>query len=104
MAEAFGILRLRPEEFWDITPVEYACMVEGFSEERRRNELLSWRQTRWLGANIVNVVRGIAGVKGIDPRKLLPLPEDVPLEEEEIKVMSHERFEYLKNLWSKEVN
>mgnify|MGYP001202497130 FL=1 len=87
-----------------MTPVEYECMLNGFVAERKRKDLEEWRRTRWLAGNIVNVVRGIAGADGIDLRKLLVLPDDPAMEAEASRYMTHERFEYLKERWSKKVN
>lgn len=104
LAEAFGILRLRPEIFWDMTPIEYEYMAVGFAQERDRSELIQWKQTRWLAANIVNIVRGLAGAKSIDQRHLLPLPDDLPIEDDARNFMTKDRFEFLSELWNRKVN
>ncbi len=51
---------------------------------------------RWLGALIVNVNRD-SRRSAIQPRDLMQLPEDEPQVE---RIMSKERFEYLKARWN----
>lgn len=38
-------MRMTAEEFWEITPREFACKQKGFGEEYRQREEEAWRRT-----------------------------------------------------------
>lgn len=59
LVEAFGVgvgvMGLRPEDFWAMTPAEYGAACRAFFKHRDRRERDGWRQTRWLAAKIINI-------------------------------------------------
>ncbi len=47
----FGLLELKPDEFWELTYAEFEQMVKGY-ELRQEMEM---QRTAWLAANLMNV-------------------------------------------------
>jgi hypothetical protein len=54
MAQATGLLGLRPWEFWQITPREFANMLDGY----RQQEEQKWQRTAQLASWIMSAQLG----------------------------------------------
>jgi len=59
----------------------------------RVEQIEEWRKVRWLGTILVN----LHSKRKVSQEQLLKLPDE---EEKDRSVMSRERFEKLKKLWS----
>lgn len=59
----------------------------------RVEQIEGWRKVRWLGTILVN----LHSKRKVSQEQLLKLPDE---EEKDRSVMSRERFEKLKKLWS----
>lgn len=81
---AFGLLGLKPWEFWRLTPGEFEEMVEGYNL-RVEHEM---HRLAWHAANIMNVHLK----KKVTPGKLLGKREPMSMEERKAE------FEKLKRL------
>ena len=51
---AFGQIRLKPDEFYDLTPREWSNLVHGFNELENRKEQSEWERIRWQTTILLN--------------------------------------------------
>lgn len=52
---AFGALRLKPSEFWELTLVEVQELIEAVTKEEVRFWEMEYEKTAWLASNLMNV-------------------------------------------------
>jgi hypothetical protein len=50
MAQAFGYLNLKPDEFWHLTPREFRNMMDGFSKRQD----IEWQRTAQLASWVIS--------------------------------------------------
>lgn len=65
----YGRLKLRPDEFWDMTLLELAEMHTAFLEEENRLDEADYWRTAWLASHLMNATGNVKGK--ITPEKLL---------------------------------
>lgn len=97
LAFATGGLRLKPEEFYNLTWAEYDVMCEGYAKEREKEYKDRWDATRWMTFHLLNIQ--------IDKRKrfkrltdLVRFPWD---EKKDYEPSTRERFDELCKMWGK---
>lgn len=97
-------MKLKPDEFWNLSVVEFFDMLEAFVEEEKRSDDMENQRTSWAVAHIMNSSGNYK--KRIQPTDLYKPLNYVEETEEEQKVV--ERFEskkakeeYLQNLFAK---
>lgn len=74
---AFGIMGMTPDQLDEMTPRNYYNKWMGFRMWTKQQQRQEWERTRWLGALGIN--KWLKEGNRIDPRKLLPLEGDNPV-------------------------
>lgn len=62
-------MRLRPAEFWDLTPAELGNLVDAFKWGEERRDEADYYRTAWLAAHLMNATGNYR--QTITPDKLL---------------------------------
>jgi hypothetical protein len=83
---SFGILRLKPQEFWELTLLEIGEMLEAVYESMKQEDELEWFRTAWFTAHIMNSSGNYK--KAIQPNKLLGKSIETEADEDNQKVVT----------------
>lgn len=45
---AFGELNIKPDDYWDLTPLEFHYKLKGWQKFQQRQLESEWERTRWM--------------------------------------------------------
>jgi hypothetical protein len=100
----FGALKLKPDEFWNLTLIELNDMLDAFAfEERRQDDMLNQR-IAWQTSHIMNASGNMKKrIKPTDLYKPLEASEDEEPQQNIVKRFEtpQDKEEYLNNLMEK---
>lgn len=104
---AFGTLRLKPDEFWNLTMNELLEMIEGYVHEQSRQDDAENQRLSWLASHLMNSTGNYK--KRIQPTDLYePLAKQKEKQEKRKENGAVDKFkskeekeDYLKNLKEK---
>jgi len=103
---AYGFLKLKPNEFWDLIPQEYRLMQEGFEQQREYDfglHVQSLRVLRHIGYTVYATAPKKKGQSNISIEKYLTLPNDNAKSTDSLPA-TKEDFEKIKELHNKKFN
>jgi len=87
MVIGLGQLRLSPQVFWEMVPLEFLCAQKGFFDYEQYKERQAWMRT--ISMINIHLPKGMK----IDPNIALK-------EKKKPRIMTREEFEQLDKKWS----
>lgn len=97
-------MKLKPDEFWNMTLIEFNDMMNAFIEEEIRQDDVQNQRTSWFTAHIMNSSGNMRrAIKPTDLYKPLDYEEQQKVEQKVIKRFEspEQKEQYLKNLMAK---